>query len=402
MVDAEFSEEGAKIQIGSETYTFDATQRRSISFNGNPEIMETVQVTGSANKDSVNVRLGSANVVGTWYQWRAFNIGQFSFNGGGGEDVARFYDDSDAAPGEFAASPFQASFASGDYVGSVSQVHRIYAYATGSGDSANLTGAGGRRDNFQASPQHARISDGDYYIFARGFDSVVGTATDDLDRAYLYDSPADDRLTSEARLVILQENVSEDLTSSYALTAAGFAYSRITASAGGNDVAVLQGTPQDDRFTVRPDESTINRPEDRTIVRFFESIDAFAGGGEDDRAEFFDSQHNDTYFASPDVSRLQNTLHTASAHGFDRTYARSNTGGYDTAIFQGTQGDDIYDARPDRSVLRGSGYYLFAAGFNETTALAGEGFDRAYLYDSAFNDLLTLNVDTSRLTGERF
>ena len=165
------------------------------------------------------------------------------FTGGGNQDLARFYDTPENDL--FQALPFIGWMSGEGYKNSVSDVHRIYAYATKGTDEATLTGAAGQKDDFNASPEVSKLDGDSYYLYTSGFDSTFGNATDELDRAHLFGSIGDDRLTADEKTTVLESN-------SFRITANGFSYVLASASEGGKDTAMMTGSSGDDRLSSRP------------------------------------------------------------------------------------------------------------------------------------------------------
>jgi PKD repeat protein len=74
-------------------------------------------------------------------------------------------------------------------------------------------------------------------------------------------------------------------------------------------------------------------------------------------------------------------------------------GGVDSIRLVGSAANDIFRLRTANalSTLQAAGYRVGVTGVEQITAQGGNGYDRAYMYDSLGNDLLTYGGDTARL-----
>jgi PKD repeat protein len=74
-------------------------------------------------------------------------------------------------------------------------------------------------------------------------------------------------------------------------------------------------------------------------------------------------------------------------------------GGVDSIRLLGSAADDVFRLRTADVVssLQAAGYRVAVTGVEQITAEGGNGYDRAYLYDSIGNDLLVYGGDTARL-----
>ena len=89
--------------------------------------------------------------------------------------------------------------------------NRLYAYATrGGDDTASLTGNTDGGNRYTGRPTYSTLTDSSnsFYHYVRGFSSVTaaGSQTDtSLDRAYLYDSSADDSFVGQGSSAVLED-----------------------------------------------------------------------------------------------------------------------------------------------------------------------------------------------------
>lgn len=391
-IDVQLSTEEAVIQINEDTYRFNSNDQIAFSvigFFGN----DSISISGSEHKEEINIRSDSARLTGTWFSGLFYGMESIHFDGGGNEDVARFYDN--AGDSQLDASPFEATWASAGYRHSVADIHRIYAYALNGGhDTANLLGSE-KRDNFIATPDNARMYDGDYYIWVEGFDTVNAKANDLRDRAYLYgDTDSPDHLVASEHNAKLRGQ-------DYELNAASFRYVITNGGAGIQDRAELIGTYEDDYLHSRPTATTFDADETRIVAKGFENVDVDAVQG-NDVARLHDTHFDDVFKANAEFASISNSVSTVNAKGFDSVTAFALAGGNDQAIVEGGNGRDTFRGWSDKWTLEGQQFELAGYGFTQVIASATDGADRAYLYDTAGNDVLELRNDFASLSGERF
>lgn len=382
--------ENAVVQVGEQRFAFSATESRSFRLLGSFG-SDRLDFVGSEHKEEIDLRKHSARITGTWFEVLVYGTEEIRFTGGGNEDLARFYDtDSKDA---FVAGPLTASMSGEGYKNSVDGVHRIYAYATHGSDTAILSGTVGQRDNFSVQPAEAKLYGNDFYLYASGFDDVTGQATDESDRAYLHGSDQDDQLVASQFRTVLQ-------STHYKATAENYAYAIIDADQRGTDSAVLLGSDGDDGFRYRPTEATLDVGGTRVIAQDFETVRVEGRGGKD-TAAVYDSHYQDTFTVAPGKASVVNRVSQVVMNSFESISAYMLAGGEDRAVVTGSSEVDLFKASPAQWSLQGGGNYFFGAGFTKVTTY-GSAEDTAYLYDSAFNDLLELKSGSATLSGQLF
>ena len=385
-----FSTTGASILVNGESFSFDSSQTRSIRLLGGHG-QDSLSFTGSEHKEEINLRDGSARITGTWFETLVYGTEEIHFAGGGNEDLARFYDtESDE---QFTAKAFEAEMVGEGFRNSVEGVHRIYAYHSEGYDSIDLTGQEGYEDNFRSKPGESKLYGSQFYLFASGHDEARGHATEITDRAYLFGSDGDD-------LLIANEGSASLTGEGYSIDIDGFGYQVVSTNQGGTDVANLEGTPGNDQLTSRPTRATLDAGETRIIAKAFETVNVDGAGGTD-TARIYDSHFDDSYVANSIRAKISNSVNTTDVLGFSEVSAFFNAGGDDVGELHGSPSVDLFKASPDQWTLEGSGVYLFGSGFTNVTAYGGVE-DKAYLYDSAFDDTLTLAANGGTLSGQLF
>jgi|GEM_PF-6582020 len=176
---------------------------------------------------------------------------------------------------------------------------------------------------------------------------------------------------------------------------------------GGYDVAHLHGTAGDEKVKATQSYLRMIGENDSFLNKAygFHRAKAYSGGGDDDRAYFYDSSKDDTMKLTEDNTRMFSRKFYNATLDFDRVYAYAINGGDDHARFWDSEAsDDRFEAKPDFARMWNSDFYNAAEGFEYVVASAAYGGenDRAYLYDSAGDDILVSSPRESGISGEGF
>jgi hypothetical protein len=165
----------------------------------------------------------------------------------------------------------------------------------------------------------------------------------------------------------------------------------VQAGGGGSmDRAFLFDSPGDDRYVARAYRSDAFMTGNgySNHVQDFDRNSAIArAGGADDRAVFYDSPGDDRFVvrAYRGEAFMVGVGYRNYARGFDRNLAFARSGGdHDRVIFQDSPGDDWFEAGPDRARLRAAGAFYHAKAFDRVdviTRWTGDR-DRARFYNS--------------------
>lgn len=380
----------ATIRVNETEYRFSSDESHSIRLLGSFG-NDSLSFTGSENKETIELRKHSARITGTWFETLVYGMENINVTGGGNEDLARFYDT--AGNDLFDAVPFAATMKGEGYSNSVEGIHRIYAYMTEGVDHSNFSGQSGVRDNFHGSTSEAKLYNKDFYLSAKGYDSVHATATDATDRAWLYGSDGNDSLQAGESLVQLESGA-------FSLETYDYRYVSVSAGEGGTDSAVLSGSETDDFLNSRPTQAVFDVGYSRLIAKRFETIEVHSNGG-DDVANLRDSHDKDQFVADLESATITNAINETTVLGFTRVNAYMDAGGEDTAIVSGSDQRDVFKASPEQWTMKGSGASLLGRGFTSVTA-SGQSTDKAYLYDSEYDDTLELDEYGATLRGQRF
>jgi len=213
-------------------------------------------------------------------------------------------------------------------------------------------------------------------------------------RAYVYDSEWNDTFVGEP----YQATMDWGGEGGVDVTVVWFSRVDAYATSGGSDEAFLTGTAGADTFRGLSGYSYIADSTGKTfaLVSGFDYVEAT--GEADDKAYFWDTASNDTFYGGAAESRMElaNGV-TNKAKGFGYAEARASTaaaGVGDQAFLTGTAGADRFYGFSGYSQMLDSAGKTFAivSGFDYVEA-TGEADDKAYLYDSALNDLFTASGD---------
>ncbi len=186
--------------------------------------------------------------------------------------------------------------------------------------------------------------------------------------------------------------------------AKGYEVIHVYATAGGHDVAYLEDIPVDGnsgedvsvKFKWEPQykHAKMTGPGMYNRVKNFESVYAYAGGG-NDTAIFYDTAGNDIFVGQKDGCTMWDVAESyyVAAIGFRTVRAYSVAGGYDAVWFEDSELKDEFHFKPNKSslfdmVTGGAKYVIEARGFDEVFASAeyGTGTDVAKIWDTPGDD----------------
>ncbi len=201
----------------------------------------------------------------------------------------------------------------------------------------------------------------------------------------------------------------------YQVDADGMEDNRVDAGGGGTDTASLYDSTANDTFNGHTTYSDLLGPGFYNRVTGFDSVNAYAtagsAGSPGDRSNFYDSVGNDTFTGRPTNSTLTGTGYSIYAESFDKVFAFATAGDAggvgDRAYLYDSAGNDLFSGRPTYGVLSGTGFYNHAENFDKVYAYstagdAGGVGDRANLYDSTGNDTFNGQPTYGSLMGTGF
>jgi len=172
--------------------------------------------------------------------------------------------------------------------------------------------------------------------------------------------------------------------------------------AGGEDIAAVMCSAEDESVVLYPDRGTIKGPSCFVTLASIEHKTVDAGGGAKDVVKISGSNGDDTFTAGPAEGSVLSPGYSTRAVGFDNLSAYARVGD-DLATFAGSDGPDTFVGRPSYSNLFGPGFYVGAQEFDEVTvqSVPGGG-DSAYFMDSDGDETLIANPDWAVMTGASF
>lgn len=409
------------------SYSFNGANSKNFTLNGNGGV-DTVTATGTSANEFYVARVNDVRLLGSDSSLVVLNAEDVTVNGGGGGDVAHFYDTAGDdlfesavirgtmtgavggvnyrhhANGFAGISAFATAGGANDranitdwvgddvltigvasttiraasswYTTQVSGFDNTYVYATAGGsDVANFTDTSGN-DLFVANHFEAMLWGGaGGYTYARSFELVTATATAGNDKAFLYDSPVNDRFTATPTSVELR---AEDGRFRKAVN--NFDAANAFAVAGGVDTAYFYDSTGNDTFVGAPTYAWMQASLNTTYSNYcsnFEVVEAFATAGGTDYATFFDSAGDDLFVGGRTQSRLSavSNAYMLKANAFDGVFANASAGGNDVAELYDTTGNDWFYAQGAYAQLWGSDYFNRSTGFGRVKATGSGGTD---------------------------
>lgn len=160
---------------------------------------------------------------------------------------------------------------------------------------------------------------------------------------------------------------------------------------GGDDVAVLRGSVQNDVLLAREGWTRLVTPGFLDEVDAVARVEVDARGGQD-RASLSGTSADDTLVVRPTEATLSSYLRTRLVRGFEKVQAAAGSGGSDRALLHGSRGDDWLVATQDSARLGTDGFLAVATDFDRVFAYGDGGWDSARLYGSDVDDWLRLQT----------
>lgn len=173
----------------------------------------------------------------------------------------------------------------------------------------------------------------------------------------------------------------------------------VTAAAGRGDVLLLRDSAGDDTFTGGPDSARMEAGGFDLRGNGFANVVAIAGAG-NDQAWLSDSAGNDTLWATAAQTKMTGPGCAVTAQKFESVTAHASTG-QDIAYLQGSTGRDSFTAST-YAQMTSLGKLVLAMGFANVQIDGGLGADVAHLYDSPGDDTFVGTATSSVLSGAGF
>ncbi|MCR4413732.1 MAG: Ig-like domain-containing protein, partial [Thermoguttaceae bacterium] len=358
---------------------------------GDSEGFDTAVLRGTAGNESLTAQPRDVILSGSTLLLSAGGFEQVTVEGGGGTDVARFFG-SDGAD-QFEARPGYAALQGVGFDNRASGFRYVAAYARGRGDRALLSGSPSF-DSYVATATSDTLTGPGFSIVADGFDDVTAVGMGGGDLARLYGTPGDDVFEAHPA-----ENWVRLAGGGVSHRAEEFRYVHVYPGDGGADQALLDDSSAADTFLAYPEYAVLSSANYSYRVNGFPSVAAASTRGGADLALLYDSEDDDTYEARVAWAVLAGPGFSNRAEGFPRIVASALRGGSDQARFDYTTADDTFFGNDQTSTILGGGYENTALGFRDVRVqgLLGEGWDRAYLFDSPGDDTLTASGNSATL-----
>ena len=236
-------------------------------------------------------------------------------------------------------------------------------------------------------------------------DTEVSTVTFDgggeRDVAWLYDSPGDETLEAWPDRAVFK-NGTDDGIADFTVNVSGIESLLSYATRGGTDLATLHDSEGADKFKSYEQYVRVRAKDCSYFLRakMFDSITADSGSGGNDVAIFNGTKDDETfrYDGVENAARFEAVDRDHAAIGFGEIIARGGGGSGDEAHFTDTRAEDVFYFRNHKTVLTSSEVKITARAFDEAYATASEGeFDVARIYDTTSDEHLEVAGDTARM-----
>lgn len=263
----------------------------------------------------------------------------------------------------------------------------------GGGTDARVTLRGGPADDvLVARPHVVSFRSGMFTAEVRGVGTVDAFAgSGGVDTASVWGSGGDDVLTIGASTSFAGPN--------FSLRVSGFGVASYYPGPGGRDVARIYDSPADDIFTITPSYVSFSARGTVHRVFGFPAVVIYAGSGGVDVARLYDSPGDDQLWCSPEYFRWSGPGFDVQGRNFRQVIASSTGGGKDRATLVGSPGAESFRYQAGVFRMSSGSFQVQVARFAQVSAHGRGGADRATLYDSPGDDLLTATPAYTTLTG---
>ena len=322
------------VRVNGVTHQFSA-ETITVEFDGLGG-EDTVLLTGSVGKDTVELWPGRGTLSGEGYTVHVADAESIRVLGGGGPDVAVLHDDPDGDD-TFQSWPWEAKLYGDGFFNRVRSFPWVHAFSTGGKDMAVLHDDPNGVDTFKFWPEEAKLYGVGFYTRVKSFRQV-----------HAFSSPEND------------------------------------------DVAVLYDNPNaKDTFKFWPGEAKLYGDGFYNRAKAFRWVHAFSTPGNDDVAVLYDDPHGDeTFRAWPEQAKLYGNGFFNRAKSFRWVHAYA-TGGNDVAHLYGSAAKDTLVATPEYTRMYGPKYFNRAVWFDRVYAHGGDDQDAAILYDAVLESKIT-------------
>jgi methionine-rich copper-binding protein CopC len=329
------------------------------------------------------------------YQLQPDWVTSIVFDGLAGNDTADLTGTS--ANDHVLLSPTSAVLTADAFTATVTSAESIaVAGGAGTADVAELTDSAGD-DVFTGVASDSTMVGTGYRNAVTGFEYTHAYAKGGgNDTANLEDTDGDDLLMAEANTTT---PVAKLIDSQGFVRTKFFDVTQVSAVNGGTDEATFTDSAGDDHFAGGPGLSTMTTDACTQSAIGFEVVHAYALSGGSDVAELYDSAGDDTLVATDQYMKLYGDGFFVRAKRFDAAHAYARNGGNDTARMYGTAGNETFTGTNAWAKMVGPATIQRVKFFGNVTAYGKNGTDKAYLYDSPGDDVLTSSATSVTLTA---
>ncbi len=285
---------------------------------------DTALLEGSAGRDTFKGGPANARLYGSGYYHFTTGFDTVTaLPGSGGIDKASFYDG--VGNDQFMGSPTIASLEGSGYRVEVLGFDQVDTFfEQGGSDRGTLSGSHGD-DRFFFDAQDAQLTGTGFDLRSHGTAMIIAVGNGGYDKADFEGTLGDDQLTAspyETRLVGPEIDV----------TAFGFESVKIIGSCGchSTDIARLSGGSGNDRFEAKPGFSQLRGENYRIRLEGFSQVTATAGPGGDDLAVLTGSPGDDILEETTRGVRLTTGSQQFEALGFGAFTFDGNGGNDET------------------------------------------------------------------------
>jgi pre-peptidase len=298
--------DGFEVSLNGLAYALTSTEVALVTFDGGTGDDEA-SITGSSGNEEAMLYPDHGEMTGVGWKATFTSVAATELIGGGGADSVQMYD----SPGNdhYESAPGLSTLSGPGYQLIAKEFGVSHAYGKEGGtDTAAISGPEEGRVKFKADNEGgwSKMYGSGFFSRAKFFEQIDAHSHNPRDYARLFDSKGDDTFTG-------QMNESRMVSADYDITLHGFtqliAYSR----AGGNDIATLTDSAQNDEVRFRPHKTQmydLGTKGDAYMltVRAFDEVHAHATeGGDDDRAKLHDSAGDEVFEASGSTARMLTT-----------------------------------------------------------------------------------------------
>lgn len=239
-----------------------------------------------------------------------------------------------------------------------------------------------------------------YSLAAQGDAPIVIDVGGGADSIQIIGSESAERLFAYPTTQVSSDNISVLSTNEFRIQLRGFEEIRFDGG-GGPDSATLFDSPADDTLTSETNETTLKGTGFQFDVVNVDRVYVHGTAGGNDTAFLHDSAADDTLSVRPQFTSLRSDSTFQAAYGFERVYAYANNGGNDSATIHDSAGDDTLSVSPTRSLIAAAGYQVSASGFDSVTSISNAGGnDIANIYTTGGENQWHTTDDLVQWTGK--